>query len=220
MSIIRRVIPKFIYQRIRRIKRRLRRKRTVSTIVAVIFIACIIGYAVYMNQRPIVVNPNTYKPLLQLIANAESKDNYNAYFGNASNVSLKFTDMSIAQVVRWQRDYVNQGSQSDAVGRYQIMSTTLTGLIEQLDIDASEQYSEAMQDRLAIALLDRRGGQKYVNHELTAQEFAANLAMEWAALPKVLGENPAGSYYAGDGLNKSLVSVSEVQAAIKPIAAQ
>ena len=74
-----------------------------------------------------------------------------------------------------------------------------------------------MQDKLAVALLERRGSKKYVNKELTPHEFAANLAKEWAALPKVIGDKPDESFYASDGLNKSHVSVAEIIQAIEPI---
>ena len=44
--------------------------------------------------------------------------------------------------------------------------------------------------------------------------------MEWAAFPKVIGPNPDTSYYDGDGLNSSLVSVEQVLKAIAPIKPQ
>lgn len=176
-----------------------------------------IVYANYMQQKRLIVDPVTYAPLLQLIAQVESKENYNAYFGNASNTSIDFTKMSIAEVMSWQADYVRQGSPSDAVGKYQIISTTLASLAQQLKLDTSQKFNAQMQDKLAITLLERRGSENYVNNELARHEFAANLAKEWAALPKVVGENPEASYYAADGLNQSLVSVNDVLKAIEPI---
>lgn len=214
------MFPQFIRKRIRRLKRRLHSKRFILLACAAILFVGAVGYAMYMNNRRLTVDPVTYQPLLQLIARAESKDNYNAYFGNAGNSSVKFTDMSLGQVMQWQANYVRQGSPSSAVGRYQIMNTTLTGLVEQLGIDKNEKFDQPMQDKLAIALLERRGSEDYVNKQLSRNEFAANLSKEWAALPKVIGENPSASYYAGDGLNKSLVSVDDVQKAIEPISAK
>ena len=170
-----------------------------------------------MSTRTLTVDPATYRPLLQLIAQVESKNNYNAYFGNPHNTSTQFTSMSITQVIAWQEDYLKQGSPSDAVGRYQILSTTLRGLVSQLGIDPSTNFDEATQDKLAIALLERRGSKRYVNHQLTREEFAANLAKEWAALPKVIGPKPELSYYDSDGLNKSLIEIDQVLRAIDPI---
>lgn len=168
------------------------------------------------NER-LTVNPQTYKPLLNLIANAESNGNYNAHFGNPRNSDIRFTEMTVAEVRQWQEEYVAQGSPSSAVGRYQIISTTLDGLISQLGVEASQKFDEATQDKMAIALLERRGSVEYVNEELSQEQFAANLAKEWAALPKVIGDNPDQSYYAGDGLNKSRVRTTEVLGAIQPI---
>lgn len=210
---------------IRKIKRKLgrtfkrwRRNKTVvlMAILTVLFL-CVFIYTTYMQNKRLMVNPTTYAPLLQLVAKVESKGNYNAYFGNARNSEVDFTAMSVADVMQWQADYVQQGSASSAVGKYQIIDTTLAGLVKQLRIDTNKLFDEALQDRLAIALLERRGAIDYVNNELTRDEFAANLAKEWAALPKLSGENPQDSYYASDGLNKALVGVDEVRRAIEPI---
>lgn len=170
-----------------------------------------------MQNKRLSVDPRTYAPLLQLIADVESKGNYNAYFGNARNSKVDFTKMTVSQVKQWQEDYVKQGAASSAVGRYQIIDTTLDGLVRQLRIDTNERFDQDLQDKMAIALLERRGAEDYVNKELTQDEFAANLAKEWAALPKVIGENPQDSYYASDGLNKSLVEIDDVRQAIEPI---
>lgn len=180
----------------------------------------LIGYAIDMqNQRP-AIDPTRYTPLLNLIGKVESDDNYNAYFGNASNKEIDFTNMPIAEVLSWQANFVAQGNPSSAVGRYQIINTTLTGLVDQLAIDTNQKFDESTQDRLAIALLERRGSLNYVERELTPQEFAANLSREWAGLPRVIGGNPDDSYYAVDGLNKSRTSVNEVLKVIEPISAE
>ena len=160
------------------------------------------------------VNPAAYTPLLETIAKGESSGNYNAYYGNAGNQALHFTDMSVAQVMQWQDDYVRQGNPSSAVGRYQIVRPTLAGLVRQLNIDPQARYDEAMQDRLAIALLERRGSIAYVEKQLTREQFATSLSQEWAALPKAMGTNPEQSYYAGDGLNQSRIRLEDVFAAL------
>lgn len=211
------VIAKIIHKQIRRFKRRLRSNQFVLTLSAVVLFTGIISYAIYMSNQRLTVDPTSYKPLLQLIAHAESKDNYNAYFGDANNTTIDFTTMTVAQVMEWQANYLKQGNPSDAVGRYQIISPTLKGLVKELNIDTSQKFDAYLQDKLAIALLKRRGGDNYVNKQLSRHEFAANLAKEWAGLPKTIGKNPESSYYAGDGLNQSLVDVDDVLKAIAPI---
>ncbi len=184
---------------------------------AIILVTGAMLYASYMDNKRNTVNPATYTPLLQLIARAESNGNYNAYFGNPGNTSINFTQMSIGEVLAWQANFVQQGNASSAVGRYQIVNTTLSGLVRQLGLDVKQKFDQSMQDKLAITLLERRGAEAYVNKELARDQFAANLAKEWAALPKVIGENPGHSYYAGDGLNQSRVGVDEIMQAIEPI---
>ena len=201
----------------RSVKRWAKNKTFVLTMAILLVCTGVIVYAGYMENKRLSVDPASYSTLLQLIARAESNDNYNAYFNNAENTSIKFTEMTIAEVLSWQAKHVEAGNYSSAVGRYQIVNTTLSGLVRQLGIDASQKFDQPTQDRLAVALFERRGSEKYVNDELTREEFAANLAMEWAALPKVLGENPADSYYAGDGLNKSRISVDEILKAVDSV---
>ncbi len=194
------------------------RNRTVILVVCIstLFLGAFI-YTEYMQNRRLAADPTTYTPLLHLIAKVESKGNYNAYFGHAGNSSIKFTKMSIAEVLKWQSKYVKQGSPSSAVGKYQIIDTTLKGLVKQLDVDTRQPFDQVMQDKFAAALIERRGAEAYVNGELTREKFAANLAKEWASFPRVIGKNAAASYYASDGLNKSLVGVDEVLKAIEPI---
>jgi muramidase (phage lysozyme) len=179
-----------------------------------------VAYSNYIDNKRLAIDPATYVPLLHLIASAESNNNYNAYFGNAGNTSIDFTKMSIAQVMKWQREYSQQGNPSNAVGKYQIISTTLSGLVKRLGIDTTQKFNPNMQDSLAIALIERRGAEEYINKELTRDEFAANLAKEWAALPRVIGDNPNDSYYASDGLNKSRVKVEDALNAIEHISAK
>jgi len=170
-----------------------------------------------MQNKQASVDTKTYRPLLNLIAKAESRGNYNAYFGNASNNSIDFTSMTIAEVLNWQAEYIRKGSPSSAVGRYQILNTTLSGLVARHNISKDQRYDKKTQDELAVKLLERRGSIAYVNKELSRKEFAASIAKEWASLPKVVGDNPEKSYYHGDGLNKSLIQVDDVLDAIEPI---
>jgi conjugal transfer mating pair stabilization protein TraG len=161
-------------------------------------------------DRKTTIPPEAYAPLLETIAKGESNGNYNAYFGEPGNSEVRFTEMPVGEVLQWQDEYVKQGNYSSAVGRYQFIRPTLAGLVKQNKIDLSARFDETMQDRLAIKLMERRGSRAYYDKVLTREQFAANLAKEWAALPKVLGDNPEQSYYADDGVNKSRISIPEV----------
>lgn len=192
-----------------------RRKRNlVIIVVASLQVITLTFLIINMNNRPTKVHPVAYQPLLSIIAKGESSGNYNAYFGNAQNKDVRLTEMTIAQVLEWQQKYVQDGSPSSAAGRYQIIRPTLESLVNQLQLDRSQKFNEAMQDRMAIALMERRGSIDYIDEKLSREQFAANIAQEWAALPKVTGPNPDQSHYAGDGLNKASISIDEIVQAI------
>lgn len=207
---------------IRGIKRKFKKlwkrgRKPVFIVVGVIALALSALYTVYLSHMNATIDPKAYRPLLDLIARAESNGNYNAYFGNPGNTEADFTSMTIDEVLRWQKEYVKKGSPSSAVGRYQMLDTTLAGLVNRLGVNTTEKFDEVMQDRLAVALLEKRGAREFMRGQLSREEFAANLAKEWAGLPKVLGDNPQDSYYAGDGLNKSRVEVGEVLGVLERI---
>jgi conjugal transfer mating pair stabilization protein TraG len=191
-------------------------RRLVSTrrlfIVGALVLVAMVSWAL-MNPSPM-IKPTAYVPLLDVIAQGESRGNYNAYFGNAGNTSIRFTDMTLAEVLQWQEQYVAEGNASNAVGRYQIIRPTLEGLIRERNLDLDATFNEPMQDQLAIALLERRGAKEFANDTLSAEQFAYRLSMEWAALPKVVGDAPEDSYYAGDGLNQSRVESAAILNAI------
>ena len=96
------------------------------TLGALVFV---ISYTTYMASKRLTVDQQSYQPLLGLIGQAESRGNYNAYFGNAGNKKVQFTTMTIQEVLAWQDSYVRQGSPSSAVGRHQFLNTTLAGLV-------------------------------------------------------------------------------------------
>jgi conjugal transfer mating pair stabilization protein TraG len=174
-------------------------------------------YAGVVVQQQSSINPSRLRPLLEVVAQAESKGNYNAYFGNATNQEVHFTSMSIQEVLAWQEDLIARGGLSSAVGRYQIINTTLEGLVGELQLSKQERFDERTQDTMAVALVKRRGAESYLKGSLTEEEFAANLAKEWASLPAVVGQNPTESYYASDGLNKASVSPAEILHTIRTL---
>ncbi len=175
-------------------------------------VVIVLGWIV-MNPKD-TINPTAYAPLLEVIAKGESRGNYNAYFGQAGNTDIRFTEMTIAEVLAWQENYLRQGSPSNAVGRYQIIEPTLRGLVESQQLDTAQLFDTAIQDRLAIALMERRGSIAYIRNEVQAEDFAHNLSKEWAALPQVVGDAPEKSYYDGDGLNASRIDSASILGAI------
>lgn len=197
-------------------KKKIPRLFTRESLFVIISLVALIGLTAYgIIYSRTMINPAAYQSLLTVIAEGESRGNYNAYFGSVANNTTDFTAMTVDEVLEWQTDYVAQGSPSNAVGRYQIIRPTLLGLVDELNLSGSEIFNEALQDKMAIALLERRGLIEFVRGDLSLEDFGHNLSKEWAALPRITGNNPEASYYAGDGLNASLISTGAVIEALR-----
>ncbi len=203
---------RFTMRKVKKMLRRLFTKEGAFMAVSVLLLGAFVVFGII--QTRLMIDPTAYKPLLTTIAQGESLDNYNAYFANAGNQEIKFTRMTLAEVIEWQKAYVREGSPSNAIGRYQIIQPTLEGLIKEYNLDTKLVFDEALQDKLAIALMERRGSIDFMKGNLSAEEFAHNLSKEWAALPRVIGDDPERSYYAGDGLNASHISSDAILSAI------
>lgn len=173
--------------------------------------------------------PNVYKEtpqkraIKQLIGQKESQGNYNALVGpkkgKKAPSEAPITEMSLAEVLKYQDSMVGNGHLSTAVGKYQFVNTTLKEIIQRnpTDFPMDEPFNEARQELAANILLDRRKWEKFANGEISDKEMATNLSMEWASFPvpeDMKGKNrdvKAGeSFYAGDGKNKSGVDPQTV----------
>ena len=89
------------------------------------------------------------------------------------------TEMTVAEVM----DMQARGS-LHATGRYQIIGSTLAGLVRQGKASRSDLYDQATQDRLAIALIHRRAG-KFFSGEVGANEVVGGMGNEWIGLQNV-----------------------------------
>ena len=170
-------------------------------------------------------------PLLDFIGNKESEgyDDISGLISQSRYPVKSLTQMTIQEVLDWQES-IDRFQLSEAVGRYQIMEDTLRGynndssagpgnpLYTRAGISAGDLFSPQNQDKMAIILLNQRGLQKFVDGEITREQFANNLASEWASLPLVTGPNAGRSKYAGDSAgNKALTTVQEFLNAIDAV---
>lgn len=151
--------------------------------------------------------------LKNLIGHYESGNDYNRVFGPGEK-RMPLTNMTINQVLAWQRNYVNNGSASSAAGRYQIIQETLRGLKNEMGLTGNEKFDAAMQDRMFNHLAQRRGLNDFVSGRISEDRFMRNLSQEWASLPK---DNSGLSYYHGDGLNRAHASAASVRAALDSV---
>jgi hypothetical protein len=148
--------------------------------------------------------------VLDLIGKHESGGDYNRVYGSGVQ-RINLTNMTIDQVQEWQRNRVNQGYPSAAVGKYQIITKTLAGLEKQMGLTGKEKFDEAMQDRMAMQLLENRGiGKLQAGTMTTAQINRAinSISKEWASIE---GANGRGAY-DGDGLNKAAKGTKQAMA--------
>ena len=178
--------------------------------------------------------PLNPKPMLDLIARHESESSaasqgvssgYDVVVRQAFKIhppTKPITSMTVGEVLEWQSEAIRiyqtrfaSRNGYSAVGRYQIIRSTLLGLLDP-DWKMSDQFDSETQDLLAMQLLRRRGWSKWASAKSVEADgaFADSLSREWASLPY----NNGKSYYAGDGHgNTSLVSREEVLRVLRDI---
>jgi muramidase (phage lysozyme) len=162
--------------------------------------------------------------LLDFIGGIEAPRGYDTIYGNNQGKLAKpVTSMTLAEVQSAQASWTKRFG-SSATGRYQFMKATLAGLIAELKLSTSQKLDANLQDRLGYHLLKRRGYEAFVAGKISAAEFGKRLAQEWASLPVLADTQGAHrrvkrgqSYYAGDGLNKSLVKPEKVEAVLAEV---
>lgn len=144
--------------------------------------------------------------LLDLIGKHEARGNYNAVYGNA-RATRDLSQLTVNQILAQQVVARRRGAASTAIGKYQFIYKTLRGLKSELGLKGTERFTPQLQDRLAIALLKRRGLDGFLSGRVSKRSFALGLSQEWASLPN---PNTGRSFYAGDGLNASSVRTASV----------
>lgn len=169
-----------------------------------------------------------YRPMLDLISRAEGtaapKRNYNETLGygayTGGNVDL--VRMTLKQIDALQTSMLRHKANkwnSSALGRYQIIRTTIRSIKSTLGLSDGELFNDAMQDRMACYLLGQRGIDKWLSGNLKLSTLMNNLAAEWASLPKLDGKGAYATAGNGD-LHKAQsarVSVAEVQKALEEV---
>jgi muramidase (phage lysozyme) len=156
--------------------------------------------------------------LLDFIGGIEAPRGYDTIFGNNQNkLAVPLTSMALDDVIAAQKSWSKRFG-SSASGRYQFMQATLQGLKSELGLLGSQKFDANLQDRLGYHLLRRRGYDDYVAGKIPRVEFGKRIAQEWASMPVLADMQGAHrplkrgqSYYAGDALNKSLVSPEKLE---------
>lgn len=142
--------------------------------------------------------PKGDKWLLDFIAKAEgTNDNYNAIFGNGSQSAIKFTDMTLGEVISHSKNHAKKTG-SSAIGRYQFMSYTLEDLAKKYNLNLNDKFSPELQDRLAISLLEDKWLSEFKAGRKSLASFQVGVAQVWASVAK---DSSGLSYYHGDKMN-------------------
>lgn len=139
-----------------------------------------------------------WEGVLDVIGKHESGGDYNRVYGRGVQ-RADLTNMTIDEVQAWQKHRIRSGYPSAAVGKYQIVTKTLAGLERQMGLTGKEKFDEAMQDRMAMQLLENRGISKFAAGKMTTGQILNSISQEWAAVENTKGKGT----YDGDGLNKA-----------------
>lgn len=159
---------------------------------------------------------HVYRPLLDLIGRSEGTDRGRGYnetlaYGAYTGGDVDLTSMTLDQIDALQTRMLAHPENrfnSSALGRYQIVRTTLRVLRSQLELHGYSLFDARLQDKLAVHLLRRRGVDGYLSNGQGLLDTMDSLAKEWASLPN---RNGKGHY---DG-QRAAVPKSDVVAALQ-----
>ena len=139
--------------------------------------------------------------LLALIAFAESPGaGYDAVHHAAKIPPTKPPSrLTLSEIFDW---IENTPGQPHAIGRFQIIPSTLARLQDRLGLASARTFSPATQDRMADILLADAGYQAFRSGKITRAQFMDRLAHIWAGLPLASGL----SAYHGHAGNRATIS--------------
>lgn len=117
------------------------------------------------NRARSIVQFGNQTNMLDLIGAAEGTDRGRGYnetlgYGAFTGGAVNLTGMTLNEVLALQQRMLahpDNTFNSSAVGRYQIVSTTLRDLMAEMKLSGDRLFDEATQDEMARALLRRRG---------------------------------------------------------------
>ncbi len=164
--------------------------------------------------------PNDYgsdNPLGNLISRGEG--DYGSYnrgrAGDANGAKIDFSEMTVGEVMRRQGLPSGDPDRLFAVGKYQVIPTTMAGAVNTLGIDKDAKFTPQLQERIfADYLIDEKRPdiKAYITGQTSGPEgreraqYAA--ALEWASVgdPRKNG----ASHYGGTANNAASITPDEV----------
>lgn len=142
-----------------------------------------------------------YRPLLDMLGLSEGTDQGRGYnetlgYGAYTGGDVSLVTMTLAEVDKLQTKMLAHKKnkwKSSAVGRYQVVRTTLRSIKKTLNWPDDMLFNKDTQDTVGAFLLGRRGIDDYLAGELPEDNMLIHLAQEWASLPTPSGDG----YYTG-----------------------
>lgn len=175
-------------------------------------------------MNPIIPAPAAHilKFIYRTETGKDAPECYDVVYGH-NKTAKPLTRMTFDEVVAGGPDRTRRFG-SSAAGAAQFMRDTLDApktegdLKGQLGLTGRELFDADLQDRMAFHLLKRRGYDKFMAGTIGVVAFGKGLAQEWASFPvlqSVKGQHRkvarGETYYAGDKLNKALITPEQVE---------
>ena len=129
---------------------------------------------------------NNLKPLLDMIGSGESDNvgGYSAMFPSESYPEM--LDMSINELIEFQKEKLKDGRESVAVGRYQMLYPEDYAAAAGLPLTAK--FTPDNQDKMVIAYLKKnRKLNEFLNNEITNEQFSEELSQEFGTFKSASG---------------------------------
>ena len=157
-------------------------------------------------------NTGSVGQLKSLIAHAEAgRKGYDAiHVGARVKPGKRPTQMTIGQIKTWIK---NTPGQPHAIGRYQIIPSTLRSLVARAKLSNNMKFTPQVQDRLADLLLADAGLADFQKGRISRVKFMNRLALIWAGLPQSNGR----SAYHGYAGNRATISLRFYKAQMNKI---
>jgi hypothetical protein len=152
--------------------------------------------------------------LRDLIASAEAgPDGYDAVqHGARIRPPKPPTRMTLGEIQDW---IAATPGQPHAIGRYQIIPSTLRHLIAKEGLTRDARFDAALQDSLADVLMTEAGLQVFLSGDMARPAFMDRLARVWAGLPTANGKSHYHGY-AGNSATMTRTRFDTEMAAIFP----
>jgi len=127
------------------------------------------------------------------------------------------TEMTIKEVKQLQQQMLaNQAGnklQSSAVGKYQLISTTLEEQQKTLGLSDDTKFDATTQELFGLSLLEKKGYREWAEGKISDYQFQKNIAKEWASV----ADPDTGTSDYGQGVGTTDAQIKEAMTEAKSL---